>query len=102
MKIPKITKLLNRRKSISDKASIDKELLNSESELRKIKQKLGDLKIRKSSIECKLYYKTNDKQEVITLLKKLKGLSKAINRLEKYIRELKLHINGLYLYRRQC
>ena len=39
MKIPKITKLLNRRKSISDKASIDKELLNSESELRKIKRK---------------------------------------------------------------
>ena len=101
MKTPKIIDLINRRKSISDKASIDKELLNSESELRKLKGKLGDLKIRKGSLECKLDYKTNDKQELNTLLKKLKGTNKTIKRLENYIRELKIHINGSYLYRRQ-
>ena len=101
MKTPKIIDLINRRKSISDKASIDKELLNSESELRKLKGKLGDLKIRKGSLECKLDYKTNDKQELNTLFKKLKGTNKTIKRLENYIRELTTHINGLYLYRRQ-
>ena len=101
MKTPKIIDLINRRKLISDKASIDKELLNSESELRKLKGKLGDLKIRKSSLECKLNYKTNDKQELNNLLKKLKGTNKTIKRLENYITALKIHINGLYLYRRQ-
>ena len=101
IKIPNITELHNRINSISEKGSIDKELLKSEIELRKIKGLLGDLKIRKSSLECKLNYKTNDKQELITLLKKLKGTNKTIKRLENYITALKIHINGLYLYRRQ-
>ena len=101
IKIPNITELHNRRNYISEKGSIDKELLKSESELRKIKGLLGDLKIRKSSIECKVHYKNNNKQELNILLKKLQAINKAINKLEKYIIELKLHINGLYLCRRK-
>ena len=101
IKIPNITELHNRINSISEKGSIDKELLKSEIELRKIKGLLGDLKIRKCSIECKVHYKYNSKQELNIRSKKLQDTNKAINKLEKYIRELKVHINGLYLCRRK-